>query len=68
MGGDAGSVLPDWVTERPVLLVSGSANPTYENATLRLVLQQQDVKASIEVEAGQVGWQQQRASSGASGQ
>lgn len=53
VGGGA-DALPVWVTERPVLLVSGSPNPTYENATLRLVLQEVGAKASLEVEAGLV--------------
>jgi hypothetical protein len=54
-GAAAATALPEWVTERPVLLASGSPGPTMENATLHLVLQEAGGKATLEVEASQVG-------------
>ena len=54
-GGEGSAALPEWVTERPVLLVSGSPGPTMGNATMHIVLQESGVKATLEVESSQVG-------------
>lgn len=55
-GGEGSVALPEWVTERPVLLVSESPGPTMGNATMHIVLQDSGVKATLEVEASQVGF------------
>ena len=52
---EGGAALPEWVTARPLLLASGAAGLTVENASLHVPLIEHGNKVTLNVEAGLVG-------------